>query len=69
MDTIVKVFTKHDKVYYGINLPRFKNLKPENVIDHTELSLPDLLYLYDVYKVDSIEEGLEGVKFVHYRKG
>jgi len=69
MDKIVKVFTKYDRIYKQINVPEIAKVEALPLGDETCLSTPSSTYVYFPYYPMEIEEGLENVVFVHYKRG
>ncbi len=64
---IVKVFTKYDAPVLTIKVPGFGDIKPSAPADN--LNLADMsVNIIREYQVNNIEQGLEGVRFFHYRQ-
>jgi len=69
MDEIIKVFTKYDHIYKQINVPEIAKLEVAPLGDETCLSMSDSTHVYFPYYPMKIEDGLENVVFVHYKRG
>lgn len=65
-ETITRVFTKYDGMYQGINVPHITDIKPAKIAPDTILGIPETVVICDAYGIIDIEQGLEGVQFVHY---
>jgi len=69
MDTITKVFTKYDDPVSQINVPSMSAIEVKELNDNTNLSIPETIWSFSPYYPMEIEHGLEGVIFVHYKRG
>ena len=68
-DEIIKVFTKYDTPYTGIDVPHFISLTAHAFTDLTNLVCDEMAMMEHVkYTVKGIECGLEGVRYFHYGK-
>ena len=66
---MIKVYTKYDTVQTGIHVPRIMTIEPNELgytHDMGESSSQSGYMTGDDYYVESVEDGLEGVKYVHY---
>ena len=66
---MIKVFTKYDRIHKQINVPEIAIVKAMPLGDETDLSMPSHAYVWFPYYPMEIEEGLEKVVFVHYKRG
>lgn len=65
-EEIVKVFTKYDVPFIKINVPMFKDLVAKPL---SESSFPEPLDTDIIeYHLSKVEQGLEEVKFYHYKR-
>ena len=64
--TITRVFTKYDPVITRIHFPAVKPIEATPLTDNTELSANDIITIDVPYGIAGVEQGLEGVVFVHY---
>ncbi len=55
------VFTKYDSVFTAVNEPYFKHIEANQPMDFN-----GSMYDYRRYNIDRVEDGLEGVRFIHY---
>ncbi len=60
----IAVFTKYDSVPQCINVPEFRMIEPRSLSDLSDLG--DYMAYYIPYNISTVEDGLDGVKFVHY---
>ena len=67
-EEIIKVFTKYDLIFHTIHVPVFRGIVTITPIDEIDLTAEPVILAICDYRIVSIEEGLEGVKFVHYRE-
>ena len=66
--TITKVFTKYDPVVSRIHFPAIKPIEASPLTDDIELTTEDIISIDIPYNIATVEQGLEGVLFVHYAK-
>ena len=66
---ITKVFTKYDPVITRIHFPAMKSVEASLLTDNTELFANDIITIDVPYGIAEVEQGLEGVVFVHYQNG
>ena len=62
---IIKVFTKYDDIYKSIRAPYFSELPIVELDDNSDLTESSSISFAE-YLLESVEERLEGVKFIHY---
>ena len=63
---LVKVFTKYDIEWRGINVPQFKEFTVSRLSDDTALEPIEYLSESQLLSPTVKEEGLEGVRFITY---
>ena len=67
-ETITKVFTKYDPIITGIHFPAIKPIEASPLTDNSKLTVDDIITIDIPYSIADVEQGLEGVMFVHYTK-
>ena len=69
MNEIIKIFTKYDRIYKQINVPKMVTIQPIPLNDKTDISQSFETRMSIPYYPMELEEGLEGIRFVHYKRG
>ena len=66
--TITKVFTKHDAIIKRIHFPLIKPIVAFPLTDGSDILFADVATIDIPYDIAGVEQGLEGVRFVHYER-
>jgi len=64
---ITRVFTKYDKMVLRIYFPTLRAIERCEISDYIYPTFNELFAL-TAYGIVDVEEGLEGVRFVHYEQ-
>jgi len=68
-ETITRVFTKYDPIIPKVIIPVTRSVEPSILTDDTPLCSPDDIFYGEEYNLKGVEQGLEGVVFVYYKRG